>query len=152
LGAAAKTPPPDNAVQSTERERCQLRAKMTSTSTPNRDGLVQSAFELGRTAFNRGDFFLAHELWEDVWRGLGGADKAFLQGLIQIAAGCHHLQKSRQAPGARLIEKGLEKLVDPHPNFVIGTPLQVLKDDAARLLAALATPGTWTPDPTILRL
>ena len=45
--------------------------------------------EQGRVAFNRGEYFEAHELWEDVWRELAGAERIFVQGLIQIAAGLH---------------------------------------------------------------
>jgi predicted metal-dependent hydrolase len=41
--------------------------------------------ERGRAAFNCGDYFSAHELWEDVWLGLVGDERIFLQGLIQIA-------------------------------------------------------------------
>ena len=67
--------------------------------------------EPGRAAFNRGDYFLAHELWEEVWHEVGDAERRVqLQGLIQVAAGLHHLQKHRIGPGVSLLRKGLEKL------------------------------------------
>jgi uncharacterized protein len=64
----------------------------------------------GWDAFNRGEFFEAHELWEGVWRGLAGDDRSFVQGLIQIAAGLHHLKGGRVRPAARLLAKGAEKI------------------------------------------
>ena len=67
--------------------------------------------EPGRAAFNRGEYFLAHELWEEAWRQVTDAGRRlYVQGLIQIAAGLHHLQQHRAAPAARLLRKGLEKL------------------------------------------
>ena len=71
------------------------------------------SFQEGRDAFNRGEFFEAHEHWEDVWRELPIAERAGLQGLIQIAAGLHHLRESRPAPALKLLDKGLLKLRAP---------------------------------------
>jgi predicted metal-dependent hydrolase len=67
--------------------------------------------EPGRAAFNRGEYFLAHELWEEIWREVDDAERRlYVQGLIQIAAGLHHLQRHRPGPAAGLLRKGLEKL------------------------------------------
>jgi len=48
-------------------------------------------FLAGIVLFNRGDFFEAHEVWEDLWMETGGGpEKRFIQGLIQAAVGlCH---------------------------------------------------------------
>jgi uncharacterized protein len=44
----------------------------------------------GVLLFNRGDFFEAHEAWEELWMDTAGPDKAFYQGLLQAAVGlCH---------------------------------------------------------------
>jgi predicted metal-dependent hydrolase len=44
----------------------------------------------GIVLFNRGDYFEAHEVWEDLWMDTAGPDKRFYQGLIQAAVGlCH---------------------------------------------------------------
>lgn len=44
----------------------------------------------GMLLFNAGDFFDAHEVWEDLWAECTGADRRFVQGLIQAAVGlCH---------------------------------------------------------------
>lgn len=40
--------------------------------------------------FNRGDFFEAHEVWEDLWAESFGLERKFFQGMIQAAVGlCH---------------------------------------------------------------
>ncbi len=47
----------------------------------------------GAELFNRGEFFDAHEVWEDVWREVPLEHKKFLQGLIQIAVALHHYSR-----------------------------------------------------------
>ncbi|NBX92920.1 MAG: DUF309 domain-containing protein [Proteobacteria bacterium] len=40
--------------------------------------------------FNQGEYFEAHEVWEDLWNEAHGARHAFLQCLIQVAVALHH--------------------------------------------------------------
>jgi uncharacterized protein len=105
------------------------------------------ALEPGRAAFNRGEFFDAHELWEAAWRALEGSERVMVQGLIQVAAGLHHLQHRRPRPAARLLAKGAGKL-GAHPSDL---RVDLLARDVARLLGELTTPGA-TPDPNGLKL
>ena len=101
--------------------------------------------EPGRAAFNRGDYFLAHELWEEVWRKVSDAEqRTCLQGLIQIAAGLHHLQQHRRGPGTSLLGKGLQKLSRCRKRTASFSDLQVdrLAGQVARLLVELAAPKT----------
>jgi predicted metal-dependent hydrolase len=108
--------------------------------------------EQGRAAFNRGEFFVAHELWEETWRQLEGAERVLIQGLIQIAAGLHHLQQGRPRPAARLLAKGLEKLSPGVPAALADLPVDSLAGDVARLLADLEAPRAGMPDPKRLKL
>jgi hypothetical protein len=64
------------------------------------DGEDRIAFAKGLTAFREGDFYLAHDLWEEVWHNYRGADRRFLQGMIHIAVGSYHVQ-CRNPKGAR---------------------------------------------------
>ncbi|HXU61184.1 MAG TPA: DUF309 domain-containing protein [Polyangia bacterium] len=113
--------------------------------------------EPGRLAFNRGAYFEAHELWEDVWHGLdAGArpvERLAVQGLIQIAAGLHHLQQSRPRPAAQLLRKGVAKLsVEAFP-AVADLRVGALQRDVARLLVQLQAPaGSKLPDPGSIQL
>jgi len=113
--------------------------------------------EPGRAAFNRGAYFQAHELWEDVWRALDAGvrpvERLAVQGLIQIAAGLHHLQQGRPRPAARLLRKGLTKLSAEAFPPTAGLRVGTLARDVARLLVELeAPPGPKLPDPGSLQL
>ena len=77
------------------------------TAGPNTTG---ERLERGRLLFNAGRYFEAHEAWEEVWLLEEGDLRMLLQGLIQVAAGCHKAREGRAAGCARLIGTGLEKL------------------------------------------
>src|SRR5262249_3498702 len=64
----------------------------------------------GIDLFNAGDFYEAHEEWEDLWNITSGSERLFYQGLIQAAAALiHHYRDNRR--GAKIcIVKSLEKL------------------------------------------
>jgi uncharacterized protein len=99
--------------------------------------------EPGRAAFNRGEYFLAHELWEEVWREVGDAERRlYLQGLIQIAAGLHHLQKRRNGPAAGLLRKGLEKVSQRRKGPSADLRLELLAGQVERLLVEVEAPKT----------
>jgi hypothetical protein len=66
--------------------------------------------EDGIVLFNRGQFFEAHEVWEEAWRGARGDDELFLHGLIQVAAGFHKLQCGQPSGTASLLTKAGAKL------------------------------------------
>ena len=55
---------------------------------------------LGIVHFNRGDYFEAHEVWEDLWHDTAGPDRRFYQGLIQAAVAVYHAGNGN-ARGAR---------------------------------------------------
>ena len=69
-------------------------------SPEDRDRLLA----LGAEAFDRGDYFAAHEHWEVVWRETAAGDaRRHLKGLIQIAAALHkHAQGHADAARALL--------------------------------------------------
>ena len=108
-------------------------------------GELAECFERGRAAFNRGEYFQAHELWEEVWRDLAGVERILMQGLIQIAAGLHHLREHRPRPAAGLLRKGLDKV--SRGTFAPPVDLRVgaLARDVARLLDNLEASGGQVP-------
>jgi uncharacterized protein len=110
-----------------------------------------SRLEQGRAAFNGGQYFEAHELWEEAWHELVGAERIFVQGLIQIAAGLHHLGQHRPQPAAGLLRKGLEKISRGVPARFAHLHVEALARAGDRLLADLAA-GATAPDPGALRL
>ena len=63
--------------------------------------------------FDTGEFFGAHEIWEQRWRRVATdeAERNLLQGLIQVAAAFSKLLAMKSAEAAsRLLAKGLAKL------------------------------------------
>ena len=122
-------------------------AKLSDAMTEGADQL-----EKGRAAFNRGEYFGAHELWEDVWHGLVGDERIVVQGLIQIAAGLHHLQQHRQRPAVSLLRKGLEKVSRGTPGTTVHLRIGPLARYVTRLLARLAAPGLRVPATTTFKL
>lgn len=53
--------------------------------------------------FNRGAYFEAHDVLEELWLREKGALANFYKGLIQIAGAYVHLSKSRADPARRLL-------------------------------------------------
>ena len=66
-------------------------------SPEERDRLFQEGIDL----FNRGDFFAAHEAWEEIWRSTTPEPKELLQGLVQVAAGLHQILDLKRKIGPR---------------------------------------------------
>ena len=65
--------------------------------------------------FDAGDYFEAHETWEDLWNEAQGPRHAYLQGLIQVAVALHHAgtgnlkgTKKLFASALNYLEKGRE--------------------------------------------
>lgn len=68
----------------------------------------------GVSLFNRGSYFDAHEIWEDLWRGMKGDSKRTMQGIIQVAVGAHHLQRKNLHGARSVFRHALQKLsADP---------------------------------------
>jgi predicted metal-dependent hydrolase len=57
----------------------------------------------GSTLFARGEFFAAHEAWEEVWRSTTPDPRDLFQGLVQMAAAFHHLRVRRRPDVARRV-------------------------------------------------
>ena len=72
---------------------------------------LRSCLERGIALFNSGQFFEAHEAWEDAWRAeTDKTTRSFLQGLIQVAAGFVKWQRGHPRGMAALLEGGGDKL------------------------------------------
>jgi uncharacterized protein len=80
----------------------------------------------GLACYRNGEFFLAHEEWENVWRGLDGPEKSFVQALIQMAAAFHHLGGGNRVGAAALLGRTLRRLESSPAQFggIAVTPLR----------------------------
>jgi uncharacterized protein len=60
--------------------------------------------------FNSRKFWEAHESWETLWLVAESDLEQFLQGLIQVAAAYHHIQRGTYRGAPRLFASGLKRL------------------------------------------
>jgi predicted metal-dependent hydrolase len=60
--------------------------------------------------FNARKFWEAHEAWETLWLSAESDLEQFLQGLIQVAAAYHHVQRGTYRGAPRLFAAGLKRL------------------------------------------
>ena len=73
----------------------------------------------GVELFNEKKFWHAHEAWEEIWLKTEGDDRQFLQGLIQLAAAYHHVQRGTLRGAVRLFDAALRRL-EPFPDKHFG--------------------------------
>ena len=111
-------------------------------------------FHRGVAAYHRGDYYEAHEHWEEIWRDQpDGVERSFLQGLIQVAAAMHKLLAMKGASGAlRLLERARARL-SAVPEGTGGLAIARLVDDCDRAHAAiarLAAEGRTDLDPALV--
>jgi uncharacterized protein len=66
--------------------------------------------EHGIELFNRGEFFEAHEVLEDVWRVAVKEDKKFLQGIIQVAVAFYHYGNGNSIGARSVLRRGFRNL------------------------------------------
>ena len=111
------------------------------------DGMPPSLEELAWTVcaasalFNTGLFFEVHELLEPCWMRAEPPVKAFLQGLIQIAAGLHHEQNGNRRGAVTLVGEGCGRL-RPFAPSAFGVELAEFLAEMAKLSRALAAATT----------
>jgi len=90
-----------------------------------------SSFIAGIDQFNTAQFWHAHESWEMIWLRAKDPEKRFLQGLIQLAAAYHHVQRGTLRGAGRLFDAALAKL-EPFPAGYGGVDRAQVVDAARR--------------------
>ena len=63
----------------------------------------------GLKKYGEGDYYQAHEYWEDLWHNKQLNDRIFIQGLIQISASFYKIQCSNLRGAKSLLEKSMNK-------------------------------------------
>lgn len=100
----------------------------------------QGALARGVELFNQGEFWHAHEAWEEAWLEEDDEPKRFLQGLIQVAAGYYKATVQNQPGGCvKLLTAGLAKL-SHQPDSFEGVELLAFR---AAVLRTLAQARRW---------
>ena len=91
----------------------------------------------GLRCYRQAEFFEAHEHWEILWRRSHGPEKSFLQALIQVAGGFHHLRRSNLRGATALLSAALRRL-EAYPARFEGLDVAQLRRELGRWLEALA--------------
>jgi uncharacterized protein len=111
---------------------------------------TEGALAKGLSLYDAGEFFTAHEEWESVWLKLPEPEKTFLQGLIQVTAAFHHLQRDNRLGTVLLLQAALRRL-DRYPEAFGGISVALLCDDIRERLRILdaGEPASGIPSPRI---
>src|SRR2546423_14493589 len=105
--------------------------------------------------FNRGLFYEAHDVLEELWLGVRkGPDDAFYKGLIQLAGAFVHLQKNRLGPAAalfKLAHANLQKYPRAHQRLDLESVLAMAGEYLDKLESGKfeANPLEKGPAPTL---
>lgn len=107
----------------------------------------RAEFALAERLHNEGEFYEAHEAWEQIWIDELDDDwRSFVQGLIQVTSAFHKFFVQREPTGAtRLLERGLEKL-DRYPPDYLGVALGPFRDGARACVVRMANLAPKSPD------
>ena len=89
-------------------------------------------FKKGIVAYNKREFFDAHEYWEELWLDYQLNDAKFIQGLIQIAVSYFHFFNQNLNGARSMIKKSLNKF----NGYTLERGIDVvkLKDDLQRVI------------------
>ena len=101
---------------------------------------TQGPLAEGLRLYDAGEFFAAHEAWENVWLSLQEPDKTFLQGLIQVTAAFYHLQRNNPLGTALLLQAALRRL-ERYPVSFGGISVALLCNDIRERLVVLEVGG-----------
>ena len=66
---------------------------------------LETLFQKGLFEYDNGDYFEAHEAWEDLWSDYHFLDRKFIQGLIQLAVSFVHLGNGNMIGARSLLKK-----------------------------------------------
>ena len=88
----------------------------------------EALFQKGLMEYEKGDYFEAHEAWEDLWSDYNLPDRKFIQGLIQLSVSFVHLRNDNMNGARSLLKKCSEKF-EPYQHLQRGINMDELKMD-----------------------
>ncbi|MEE9212839.1 MAG: DUF309 domain-containing protein [Phycisphaeraceae bacterium] len=93
-------------------------------------------FHKGIELFNDGEWFEAHEVWEDIWRMASGNKKRFYQGLIQCAVTIEHIHRGNPRGAVTVFESATSKFVNL-PDLYMGINAKYVVSEIGKMIAAI---------------
>lgn len=101
---------------------------------------VPKEFWHGVEQFNQGQFYACHDTLEALWIEATEPDKAFYQGILQIAVGIYHLSNSNWRGAVILLGEGINRLQRYSPTYA-EIDVDELIDQSLAILTALQQTG-----------
>ncbi len=112
------------------------------------------------TCFNRGEYYEAHDVLEQLWLATTDDNWTYYKGLIQLAGAFVHLRHQhlhpthrvhgrRLPPASRLFDlaaKNLSRFAPQHLGFDVTTALRLCHDRAATIRHSDYTLNPWSSD------
>lgn len=104
----------------------------------------QEAFLKGLEQFNAGDYYAAHDTWEEIWQDLDGRRATFYRVLIQTAV-IHVLMQNRQGAGVRAVFRTVKDMLRELPERYRGIDLAQVGRDLTAAVEWIVSrpPGVW---------
>ena len=107
-------------------------------------------FHEGVELFNDGEWFEAHETWEDIWHLATGPKKLFYQGLIQCAVTIEHVRRGNPR-GVRTVWKNAQPKFDGLPQVYMGVNIPRLLGDMEKMIRPVLDLSEDWFDPSLPR-
>lgn len=105
---------------------------------------MDEALVVGLELWSAHRFFEAHECLEDVWHQASAEDREFWKGVIQVAVGCVHHQRSNHEGCVTLLRRAASYL-DPYPTPHHGIRTDDLRHLARDMAATVEAAGATVP-------
>jgi len=90
-------------------------------------------FHEGIELFNAGEWFEAHEVWEDIWHMASGDKKRFYQGIIQLAVTIEHMRRGNPRGVVTVFDSAQTKFTNL-PDIYMGLHHRALRDAIGRMV------------------
>jgi len=90
--------------------------------------------------FNNGDYYACHDTLEAIWNDAWQSDRAFYQGILQIAVGLYHLQNRNWHGATILLGEGTSRLPAYLPDYQ-SIDVETLLEDSLEILRSVQLSG-----------
>ena len=97
-------------------------------------------FQQGLELFNAGEWYAAHDVFEELWHETADPERRSLQGILQVAVAQLHLQRGNRRGATILYGEALGRLKRPGTPD-LGLDLEALCGAAQQRLEALQLDG-----------
>jgi len=99
-----------------------------------------TTFEEAIAQFNSGDYYACHDTLEEIWNDAWQSDRAFYQGILQIAVGLYHLKNQNWHGAAILLGEGTSRLPSYLPDYQ-SIDVETLLEDSLLILRTVQLGG-----------